>query len=428
MQVEPKVPREIQEMVIDENKNDTVTLASSCLVNHAWYYRAHSHLFSRLCIRATLCAPSQVNINAADEFEETDIPEALNPTFSFKKALEILPYTFGGTVKHLVLTSASSTTRMKNAAQGIRLFRPELTACLVKAFIERFSELESLTIEDVEWENCTQTQGHCDCIETMDRRGFTSLILRNVWHHSVQMNVTYVAQCAREIRELVMEGLRYEESERPLYKKLVVDSFTLGTASCHQAVVVPDMQIGSLRTINITAMSYMDIKLVKALLERHGNFVHSLEMSVVVLSHRPSMWNDIGLRQCMVLRNFTLKCAIHPKDVEHNCAAQNMLLKIVAQLPRSNLTALTLVFDTVLDATATPETLLTSGNWERLAMQTESFHELEQITISVTIPSNAVHEGQQKVAEFTKGIEDTIRGKIVESTSTKIEEYDDDEL
>ncbi|KAF7796805.1 hypothetical protein EIP86_007989 [Pleurotus ostreatoroseus] len=416
MQGQPELPQEVQELVIDENGDDTVTLLSSSLVNHAWYARAHRHLFACLRIRAMRCRPLQLVVNAQEVLEGVAVPQDLDPTFSFEKALATLPHTLGGTVTHLVLTSASGATRMKNAAQGIQLLRPELTACTVKAFIEQFPRLHSITIEDVEWADCPRTQEHCDCMEVMDRRIFSSIVLRNVWHHFVGMNATYVTQCAAQVHELVVEGLKYQESARPPYPEIAAEKLTFGTAMAPPTVILPELQVGTLQVVDITTMCYLDIDLVCDLLETHGDHVKQLGLSVY--------WLELELQ-----------CIIREKDVESNRATQSMLLKIVDQAPES-VARMALSFKTVAAATRTPLALLTGTSWARVIAKVVSLPRLEQFAVILKVSSGELHKGQESMDAFAMELEDMIRlahGEAVrtsiriESTSMDNYEFDEDE-
>lgn len=255
----PKLPQELQTMIINCTAGDIPTLVQSSQVNKSWNNDTFRLLYSNLTVDAVACRPRAVTWNA-DGLEAFHVVErAEDPTTTFEDKLNRLPTTFNNEVRSLTLCGASLQKRIKYAARGIELIKPVLDGCTVRGFLERFPNMHTLRIEDVDWADCQRTGLHCDCLASVKKRTFNMLALRRIQHICVGMNATFVLQAATSITNLVLEGLRYEESGRPPYRAVDVHAFTFALLSHPWGLVVPGLGINKLQKLDMTGMSWVDI-------------------------------------------------------------------------------------------------------------------------------------------------------------------------
>ena len=173
---------------------------------------------------------------------------------------------------------------MKNAAVGIQLVKPELDACTVRAYLQRYPRLESLQIEDVEWVDCPDTQpdtaSHCNCIQLYAPRPFSSLALRRIAHRGTSSNATFLTQAASTLDEFIIDGVIYEDCDRPPYPMVPVKSFSLGISRQPWGAVTPDLGHSSLTSLRLTPVSWVEIEWVRHIVLAHCDTLEEFHLRI----------------------------------------------------------------------------------------------------------------------------------------------------
>lgn len=280
----PALPQELQDSVVDANAGDTPTLQEISLVNSAWRARSYRYLFSSLAIRAAACRPGVATL---DEFDTNGIRDFLpneNPTRTFQSILATIPHSFDNNVTALVLRAASLEERLKYAALGIRLVKPELDACTVASYVDRYPKLASLEIEDVDWVDCpgtdTSTDIHCNCMQSYTSRPFSTLAFRRISHVGTSSNVTFLMQMASSIKELIMEGVIYDESFHPPYDTVPVNAFTLGISRQPWGDRLPELGQSTLRCLRLSPITWREIETVHNMVEAHCKTLEEFHLRI----------------------------------------------------------------------------------------------------------------------------------------------------
>lgn len=276
----PTIPQELQDMVIDGNEENFLTLLQASQVNHAWRDRTFHKLFSTLVVRSTACRPQLLTVTANGQVEYQHIAQIDDPTLTFDKALPTIPASLASEVTTLVLCGTTITQRVKYAARGIELVKPDLSACTVRAYLDRYPRVRNLVIEDVNWADCTRVSQHCDCMNTIPKREYSTMVLRGISHNGVGMNATYLMQSASSIKHFIVEGVQYVESNRPPYPVVSVSSYTLGLFNSPWGFFLPDLGEAQLRTLTITGMTTADILDVQDLITTHHTTLQHFAIKV----------------------------------------------------------------------------------------------------------------------------------------------------
>lgn len=281
---QPAIPQELQDEVVRNNSEDIATLRETSLVNSTWRETSYRHLFSSLDVRATACRPVVATLDEfANEVFNDFLPDE-NPSRTFRHILTLLPHSFDTVVKSLVLGAASLEDRMKNAAVGIQLVKPELDACTVHAYLQRYPRLESLEIRDVEWVDCPDTHPddtfHCACIKTYAPRPFRRLALCRIIHRGTSSNATFLMQAASTIHELAIEGVLYEDCDRPPYPFVPVTSFTLGISHHPWGAVTPDLGHSTLLSLRLLPVSWVEIEWIRQMILAHCKTLEEFHLRI----------------------------------------------------------------------------------------------------------------------------------------------------
>lgn len=199
----PVFPQELQDMVIEGLASSIRTLRTASLVNKAWRKHSWPHLFSRIAVRAIARDERKRHVPGIDE-----VPNSALPIITFKDAVAAIPHCFDTVLRTLVLRAVPLHIRMENTTRGATLAKAELCAHEVRTFLERFSKLHSLIIEDTEWVDCPGTMyTKCECIETMPKRPYKTLAFRRITHNPITTeDVTVITQSATSIDNLIVEN------------------------------------------------------------------------------------------------------------------------------------------------------------------------------------------------------------------------------
>lgn len=268
----PTLPQEMQDMVIEGNADDIRTLLRTSLVNRAWRMKTVEYLFTRIVVRAV----ARCSIGYAIE-ELDDVPEIRDqeiPGCTFTEAMDTVPHYVDAHVRTLVLRAAHLRTRMENATRGVRLAKPELCAHDIQEFLTRFPRIHSIVIEDVNWVPCPDQQWEdCECMETMEKRAYETLAFRRITHNSSGFeNVMVLTQSAASIENLILESVDLEETVTLPYTVVQVPAFTLGIASnqWRHGPPIPEFEPHTLKTLNVTNMSTLDISLIRDIIKDHN--------------------------------------------------------------------------------------------------------------------------------------------------------------
>lgn len=401
---QPALPQELQDEIVRGNSDDIVTLRETSLVNAAWRETTYRYLFSSLNIRATACRPVVATLDDFANIIFRDFLPDENPSRTFRRILTLLPHSFDAKVKSLALKAASLEDRMKNAAVGIQVVKPELDACTVRAYLERFPQLESLEIEDVEWVDCPDTKpdaaSHCNCIQLYPPRPFSRLALRRITHRGTSSNATLLTQAASTLDDFVVDSVIYEDCDRPPYPMVPVKSFTLGISRQPWGAVKPDLGCSNLTSLRLLFVSSGEIEWVRQIVLAHCNTLEEFSIRVWCSTGRTlfirasllltdqsadsSFWADLGLSQCTSLHAVGLFYTAHATSVRSRLVSLEILLNLVGQLPPCVRT-LCLAFQTQSSCVTSAATLLSTADWEALAAECRQVAELSTIEIAVQL-------------------------------------------
>lgn len=274
------IPQIVQDMVIDNYSNDTKTLRITALVNHAWKRQTYRHLFSRLVVHASTFLSGQFIVDDEGSVVQQNIPTEDKPAITFEQALTVIPPSFDPCVKQLVLTSATHKQIIQSAIQGIELTRPRLKACIVKQYLHRFPGIDSLIIEDVDWQDCLQ-DARCGCLDTMPKRVYRMMIFRHITHVTATSDATMLLQTASRITDLAVERVHHgDETQYQPQGYVAVNTFTLGFPQRPWPIVIPDLGEAILEALSFTGMSWLVTDYVYDLIHAHHDTLQRISFDL----------------------------------------------------------------------------------------------------------------------------------------------------
>ncbi len=274
------LPQELQDMVVDGNADDMPTLHQTSQVNHAWRDRSIQYLFSRLVVRAPACHFFVEFVNADGTGDIRAVRDDEDPSKTFEQILSELPHSIDKDVRTLVFSAASLDVRMMYAAQGFRMKKPELDACTVKLYLERFPNVDALVVEDVWWFDCPQEATHCRQLPLLQQRSYRSISLRRISHNVTSSTATFLLQIASSIDLLEIDGVTYSLCDHEPYSFVPVKSFRWGIHKQPWGTIMPSLGHSTLRLLDLAPITSRELGTVRTLLENHRDSLEEFAIRI----------------------------------------------------------------------------------------------------------------------------------------------------